>query len=185
MPILIKIPSPLRGLTHGQKTVEAEGSTVSEVILDLDAKYPGIREKLYDQKTMRPFVNIYLNNEDIRVLNKAEGRYKIDISTPVKDGDQLFLIPPIAGGVGGPSDVPFRQKSDSTIQPTYHPSRSRGEGQRKLLLSRILLIGMGGLGSPAALYLAAAGIGTLGPVDFDTVMKGNLNVGSRENVLDD
>ncbi len=98
MPILIKIPSPLRGLTHGQKTVEAEGSTVSEVILDLDTKYPGIRDKLFDPITMRPFVNIYLNNKDIRVSDNAEGRYEMDIGTPVKDGDQLFLIPPIAGG---------------------------------------------------------------------------------------
>jgi molybdopterin converting factor small subunit len=98
MPIMIKIPSPLRGLTLGNRNVEAEGRTVAEILDNLDAKYPGFRDKLYDPKTMRLLINIYLNNKDIRFLNKAEGRYEIDFDTPVKEGDQLFLIPPIAGG---------------------------------------------------------------------------------------
>ena len=98
MPVFIKIPTPLRGLTKGQKAVEVEGKTVSEVLLDLDAKYPGIREKLYDKKTLRPLFNLYLNNEDIRVLHEDEGEYKVDVNNPVKDGDQLSIIPPIAGG---------------------------------------------------------------------------------------
>jgi molybdopterin synthase sulfur carrier subunit len=101
MPVSIKIPSPLRGLTDGQKSVEAEGKTVSEVFKNLDTKYPGFREKLYDKKTSRLLINIYLNNQDIRVLNKAEGSYEIDLDTPVKNGDQLSLIPPIAGGIKG------------------------------------------------------------------------------------
>ena len=100
MPVLVRIPSPLIGLTNGRKTVEVEGKTVSEVLLDLDAKYPGIRDKLYDKSTLRPLFNIYLNNEDIRVLNREEGGYQIDINNPVKDGDQLSIIPPIAGGIG-------------------------------------------------------------------------------------
>ncbi|UCH21189.1 MAG: MoaD/ThiS family protein [Deltaproteobacteria bacterium] len=99
MSIFIKIPSPLRGFTNGLKTVEAEGATVSEILQDLDHRYPALRERLYDQKTRRPLINIYLNNEDIRTLNKAEGRYEIDLNTSVKDGDQLSIIPPIAGGI--------------------------------------------------------------------------------------
>jgi molybdopterin converting factor small subunit len=98
MPVLIKIPSPLRGLTDGQKSVEAEGKTVSEVFQNLDAKYPGFRDKLFDKKTLRLLIHIYLNNQDIRVLNKTAGSYEIDLDTPVKNGDQLSLIPPIAGG---------------------------------------------------------------------------------------
>ena len=100
MSILIRIPSPLRGVTNGQKTVEAEGNTVSEVLQDLNAKFPGIQDRLYDEKTGRTLINIYLNNEDIRVLNREEGRYETDTSTPVKGGDQLSIIPPIAGGIG-------------------------------------------------------------------------------------
>jgi molybdopterin synthase sulfur carrier subunit len=100
MPISVKIPTPLRGLTNGEKTVEAKGKTVSDVLLDLDTRYPGIRDKLYDNETMRLFINIFINDEDIRTLNRAEGRYEIDLNTPVKNGDQLYLIPPIAGGKG-------------------------------------------------------------------------------------
>ncbi len=100
MSILIRIPSPLRGFTNGLKTVEAEGSTVSEVLQDLNDKYPGIQNRLYDEKTGRPLINIYLNNEDIRVLNREGGRYETDTNTPVKEGDQLSIIPPIAGGIG-------------------------------------------------------------------------------------
>ena len=99
MSIIIRIPSPLRGFTNGLKTVEAEGSTVSEVLEDLNNKYPGIDDRLYDQKTGRPLINIYLNNEDIRSLNKEKGRYETDTSTPVNKGDQLSIIPPIAGGI--------------------------------------------------------------------------------------
>ena len=99
MSILIKIPSPLRGFTNGLKTVETEGKTVSEVLEDLKNKYPGIQDRLYDPKTRRPMINIYLNNEDIRTLNKEKGRYEIDTGMPVKEGDQLSIIPPIAGGI--------------------------------------------------------------------------------------
>jgi len=98
MPVLVKIPTPLRSFTNGQRTVETEGRTVSEVLKNLDAKYPGIHAKIIDPESQRVFANLYLNNDDIRCLNKEEGRYEIAFSTPVKDGDQLALIPPIAGG---------------------------------------------------------------------------------------
>jgi molybdopterin converting factor small subunit len=80
--------------------VEVVGKTVSEVLLDLDAKYPGIREKLYDKETLRPLFNLYLNDEDIRFLNRVDGKYELDMNNPVKEGDQLSIIPPIAGGIG-------------------------------------------------------------------------------------
>jgi molybdopterin converting factor small subunit len=80
--------------------VEVVGKTVSEVLLDLDAKYPGIREKIYDKETLRPLFNLYLNDEDIRFLNRVDGKYELDMNNPVKEGDQLSIIPPIAGGIG-------------------------------------------------------------------------------------
>ena len=90
MAILVRIPTPLRRLTQGRSTVEAEGKTVSEVLLDLDSKYPGIREKLYDDEDLRRFINIYLNDADIRFLDGE--------NTTVKEGDHLSIIPAIAGG---------------------------------------------------------------------------------------
>ncbi len=98
MPILVKVPTPLRSFTNGQRSVEAEGRTVSEVLQALESRFPGIHARIFDPQNKRLFTNIYLNNDDIRFLNKEEGRYEIALNTPVKDGDQLALIPPIAGG---------------------------------------------------------------------------------------
>jgi molybdopterin synthase sulfur carrier subunit len=92
MAILVRIPTPLKKLAGGRTTVEAEGGSVWEIVLNLDSKYPGILEKLYDGEAQRRFVNIYLNEEDIRFLDGND--------TPVKDGDQLSIIPAIAGGSG-------------------------------------------------------------------------------------
>lgn len=90
MSILVRIPTPLKKLVNDQTTVEAEGSSVWEVVLDLDSKYPGIREKIYDGEDQRRFINLYVNEEDVRFL---EGK-----DTPVRDGDKLSIIPAIAGG---------------------------------------------------------------------------------------
>ena len=90
MSILVRIPTPLKKLVNNQTTVEAEGSSVWEVVLDLDSKYPGIREKIYDGDDQRRFINLYVNEEDVRFL---EGK-----DTPVRDGDKLSIIPAIAGG---------------------------------------------------------------------------------------
>lgn len=90
MAVLVRIPTPLRGLTEGKASVEADGRTIGEVLQDLDARCPGMRDKLYDGNGLRRFINVYLNDEDIRFL---EGE-----KTPVKDGDRISIIPAIAGG---------------------------------------------------------------------------------------
>jgi molybdopterin synthase sulfur carrier subunit len=91
MAITIRIPTPLRKLTQNRDTVEATGATVAAIVDDLERQFPGLKERLCDQQgELRRFVNIYLNDEDIRF---AQGR-----QTAVKDGDELAIIPAIAGG---------------------------------------------------------------------------------------
>lgn len=90
METIVRIPTPLRTLTGGADEVTASGATVREVIDDLEGKHPGLRERLLDEKGVRRFVNIYVGEEDIRFL---EG-----LKTALKSGDQISIVPAIAGG---------------------------------------------------------------------------------------
>lgn len=88
----VRIPTPLQKLTANQGEVEVSGGNVKSVIDDLEKKFPGFKERLCDENgKLRRFVNIYLNDEDVRFLQGEE--------TPVKDGDQISIIPAIAGGI--------------------------------------------------------------------------------------
>ena len=89
--IKVRIPTPLRPMTGGKNEVEIAGNTVAEIIDNLGTAHPGIKELLYDEEgEVRRFINIYVNEEDIRFLTGKE--------TPLKDGDQVSIIPAIAGG---------------------------------------------------------------------------------------
>jgi molybdopterin synthase sulfur carrier subunit len=90
MAVRVQIPTPLRQHTQGQDAVEAKGSTVKEVLDDLGRQFPGITQRLFDNGQVRRFVNVYLNEEDIRYLS--------NLDTPVKEGDQISIIPAVAGG---------------------------------------------------------------------------------------
>lgn len=90
MAVTVRIPTPLRSLTKGEETVSAEGGTVRAVIEHLESAHPGLRERLLDDKGIRRFVNLYLGDEDVRFLQGLE--------TPLKPGDELSIIPAIAGG---------------------------------------------------------------------------------------
>ncbi len=91
MAIRVRIPAPLQKLTGGQAEVTAEGANVKEIIEDLEKRFPGLKERVCDEKgAVRKFINIYVNEEDVRFLNKSE--------TPLKDGDEVSIIPAIAGG---------------------------------------------------------------------------------------
>ncbi len=91
MPAKVRIPAPLRKLTNNQEVVEVDANTVAAVITELQTRYPGIKERLLDEKgAVRRFVNIYVNEEDIRFLQNQE--------TAVKSGDEISIIPAIAGG---------------------------------------------------------------------------------------
>ena len=170
----ILIPTPLRPYTDKKDAVEADGATVGDLLVDLTRKHAGLKGHLYnEQGKLRSFVNIYVNDEDIRYLQKEQ--------TPVGAGDTVSIIPSVAGGA--PTAVESR--SSGTLPELTNDEIKRYsrhlimpevgvDGQRRLKAGRVLCIGAGGLGSPAAMYLAAAGVGTIGIVDFDIVDFSNL-----------
>jgi molybdopterin synthase sulfur carrier subunit len=90
MAIEVRIPTILRSYTGGAKAVDSSGSTLDELLNNLDAAHAGIRERLVDGEKLRRFVNVYLNDEDVRFLGGLE--------TPVKDGDTVTVLPAVAGG---------------------------------------------------------------------------------------
>ncbi len=91
MPTNIRIPTPLRKLTNEREVVQADGSTVGELLTSLDANFPGLKERICDEQgNVRRFVNVYLNDEDIRFLDEQ--------ATLVNEGDELSIVPAIAGG---------------------------------------------------------------------------------------
>ncbi len=90
MSIRVQIPTPMRQHTEGKPVVEVSGATVQAALDDLGKQYPGISERLFDKGQVRRFVNVYVNDEDIRYLD--------NLATPVKDGDELAIIPAVAGG---------------------------------------------------------------------------------------
>jgi molybdopterin synthase sulfur carrier subunit len=91
MSVLVRIPTPLQTLTGGSPQVKADGATARELLADLESKYAGIGERLLDgEGRLRRFVNLYLNDEDVRFLENLE--------TPVKPGDTVSIVPAIAGG---------------------------------------------------------------------------------------
>ncbi len=167
----IHLPTPLRPYADGAASVEVSGSSVAEALGSLVARHQGLRKHLYDETgKLRSFVNVYKNDEDVRYLEKA--------ATPLSENDTLSIIPSIAGGSAAPplpasavelSHEEIRRYSRHLIMPEVGL-----EGQKKLKAARVLAIGTGGLGSPLALYLAAAGVGTIGLVDFDVVDDSNL-----------
>ncbi len=167
----VLIPTPLRQYAGKQDSVELSGSTVGEVLAALTTQHPDLRRQLYnDEGKLRSFVNVYLNDEDIRYLQKD--------STPVKTGDTVSIVPSIAGGsVAAPPEPAAAELSkDEILRYSRHLIMPEvgTEGQLKLKAAKVLLVGTGGLGAPLGLYLTAAGVGRIGIVDFDVVDFTNL-----------
>jgi molybdopterin converting factor small subunit len=90
MSTTVRIPAPLRPLTGGLDEVPAQGATLAEVIDDLEKRHPGLRDRICDAKGVRRFINVYVGEEDVRFLK--------GLATEVKDGDQISIVPAIAGG---------------------------------------------------------------------------------------
>jgi molybdopterin synthase sulfur carrier subunit len=91
MAIEVRIPTILRNLTGDAKAVEGEGATLGELITDLDKRHPGLQDRLIQDGKLRRFINVYLNDEDVRFLAGLE--------TPVSDGDTVTVLPAVAGGM--------------------------------------------------------------------------------------
>lgn len=187
MSVEVKVPTPLRGFTGGAASVTTTGATVGEVLSQLAISHAGLKRHIFtDDGHVRSFITVYVNDEDVRYLQRE--------ATPVKSGDVVSLIPAIAGGTPGAVAYPSLSKLRGPPRGAATPPKAREltaeqmkrysrhlilpevglAGQRKLLDSKVLIVGAGGLGSPLALYLAAAGVGTLGLVDFDVVESSNL-----------
>src|SRR5258706_2276697 len=166
----ILIPTPLRQYTGKQDTVQVKGATVGEALSELTTQHHDLRRNIYnDEGKLRSFVNVYLNDEDIRYLSKE--------ATPVKESDTISIVPSIAGGSALDTMAPpVTLSKDEILRYSRHlimPEVGM-DGQLKLKAAKVLLIGTGGLGAPLGLYLAAAGVGRIGLVDFDVVDFTNL-----------
>lgn len=178
----IYIPTALRPYADNQAQLTMEATTVREAVEKLTEAFPKLRQHLFKEDgQLRSFVNLYLGNEDIRHLQ--------GLDTPLDPNAELTIVPSVAGGVSAleetltpPSIIDDTRLQAVSLSQEEVLRYSRHlimpevtmEGQRRLKAARVLLIGTGGLGSPLALYLAAAGVGTIGLVDFDVVDSSNL-----------
>src|SRR5437588_11334731 len=183
MSVTITIPTPLRQFADGQSEIQVDASSAGEALDKLTSTHTELRRHLFnDQNALRNFVNVYVNDEDIRHANGPD--------TPVKEGDTILIVPSIAGGAavldeitvkdgGGPQaglpELPMLSNEEVARYSRHLIMPEVGmTGQRKLKAASVLMIGTGGLGAPLGMYLAAAGVGRLGLVDFDVVDASNL-----------
>jgi len=172
MSVKVLVPAALQQYAGNQDEIEVSAATVNEALISVAEKHPALRKHLFsDQGQLRQFVNVYVGSEDMRTLKGLE--------TPVKDGDELSIVPSIAGGVGVLEPEKAEEitlSNDEVLRYSRHlimPEVAL-DGQKRLKAASVLCIGAGGLGSPLAMYLAAAGVGTIGIVDFDVVDFTNL-----------
>lgn len=167
MSVDIRLPTALRAFADKQEKITVEAGNVGEALDALFARHDRLKAQLLSPDgKLRSFVNVYVNEDD--------ARDKQGLATPVKDGDTVLIVPAIAGGSTLTAGAELTKAElirydRHLILPEVGP-----EGQKKLKNSSVLCVGAGGLGSPLALYLAAAGVGRIGIVDFDVVDETNL-----------
>lgn len=165
MPTVI-IPTPLRKFTGNQSRIQVNGQNVQEVLNDMSLQFPEMKKHLLDEHgQIRNFINIFVGEHDIRDLQSAE--------TNVNAETTISIVPAIAGGA--PDNIGFSPEELARYNRHIIIPGFGLEAQQKLKAARVLVIGSGGLGSPLLLYLAAAGVGHIGIVDFDVVEDSNLH----------
>ena len=169
----IMIPTALRAYAGFQNAVELEGENIGELLQNLANQFPQLKKNLFKEDgQLRNFVNIYVNEDDIRDLQNT--------GTAIKPDDVISIVPSIAGGRADPVYRSSENEKEFSLDEIERYSRHllipdiALEGQKKLAQAKVLLIGAGGLGSPLGMYLGAAGVGKIGIVDFDVVDSTNL-----------
>jgi adenylyltransferase/sulfurtransferase len=178
--IRIFLPTPLRPYAAQRAAVDVSAATVGEALRQLVENHQDLKRHLYDEAgQLRRYVNVYKNDEDVRHLQRD--------ATPLTERDTLTIVPSIAGGStpAGGRRPPAWATGEDGLPPLSQDELFRYsrhlilpevglQGQRKIRAASVLMVGAGGLGSPLALYLAAAGVGRLGLVEFDVVDSSNL-----------
>src|SRR4030095_7379802 len=171
MLVTIAIPTPLRQFAAGQSEIQVEAQTAGEALDQLTSTHSELRRHLFnDQNKLRNFVNVYVNDEDIRHVSGPD--------TPVQEGGTILIVPSIAGGsavLDQAEETPAgrRPGAGEPLPMLSHEEGARYRrhlimpevgmtGQRKLKAASVLLIGTGGLGAPLGMYLADAGVGRRG-----------------------
>lgn len=175
MSISVYISATLRGFVNRNAKVEIEGNNVQDILKNLQDEYPELKKALFEEDgNVRPFVSVYLNDENVTDKEK--------LKTSVNEGDQVLLLPAIAGGAPAESVISDERRKEVTLDDKeierfnkHLMLREIGvKGQKKIKAAKVIVIGLGALGAPVVQYLAAAGVGTIGIVDFDEVALGNL-----------
>lgn len=175
MSVKVLISATLRTFTGRNASFLLEKNTVSGVLTSLTDEYPEFAKALYDENDeLRQFINIYVNNVNIKDLHKLE--------TQLKNGDTVLILPAIAGGAPVESVISLERRKEAKLDDTEIERFSKHlmlreigvKGQKSIKASKVLICGLGALGSVLAEYLAAAGVGTIGIADFDVVNLPNL-----------
>lgn len=167
VPVYVQLPSAWRSIAGGDDELAATGATLHEVVYNVVARHPALRKcGLTSERRGQGTLQFYLNGEDIRYLQ--------GLATPVRDGDVVVILPAVL--IDTQPKAPAALSRDELIRYGRHVTLPEvgKKGQEKLKASSAVIVGAGGLGSPAALYLAAAGVGRIGLVDFDVVDASNL-----------
>jgi sulfur-carrier protein adenylyltransferase/sulfurtransferase len=165
------IPTPLRKFTNNTARLQVKPGTIQDTFQELTLNFPDLKKHLLDENgKIRAYVNIFIGNDDIRDLQQEQ--------SAVQEGAVVSIVPAIAGGSGAgsanASGAVFTKEELARYDRHIIIPGFGMEAQQKLKAAKVLVVGSGGLGSPVLLYLAAAGVGTIGIVDFDVVDDSNL-----------
>jgi adenylyltransferase/sulfurtransferase len=176
MTVNVFISTTLRSFTNRNSKLELEGRTIEEILNNLVKKYSDAQKAVFDEEgNLRPFINVYVNDSNINDL--------AGINTNVEETDEVWLIPIIAGGAAPKeSIIPDERRKEAVLDDKEIDRYSKHlmlreigvKGQKCIKAAKVLVVGLGALGSPIIMYLAAAGVGTIGIADFDDVAVTNL-----------